>query len=105
MAHKKGDRWYEVRWSQYHHGQYVPDRPWCEVLRSFPGTPGEPSDGIRYMTSYADRERAIAEVAKARAFMSPRYLRAKAKLEAIFAEEVAKMTTIVDTETPKEGPE
>ena len=97
-------RWYDVIWSVSHHGQYVPDRPWCLILRSKPGTPGEPSNGIRYMKSYATREEAIRECAKERAFRSKTYQRIKVKLQAEFERQVGLAVLELERDAPTGPP-
>lgn len=99
------EKWYEVGYSTVHHGHFDPDRPWCVILRSRPGTPGEPHDGIRHMNSYPTRERAIAEVAKNRALSSKRYQTAKAKADRIYEEETAKFAAVLELVVPQEGPQ
>lgn len=89
---------FEVHYSTDHHGQYCPDRPWCVIGRSPAGTPGEPQSGVRYLTSYATRERAVAEVAARRAIMDPRYKRAKGRLDALLASLEDEHRLIVEAE-------
>lgn len=99
MADKPGR--YEVLWSVWHHGQHVSERPWCLIFRSPPGTPGEPHDGIRYLSSYETRERAIYECAKSRAAMSKVLQRGRFKLDAltksVIEQEAAKLEEEVET--------
>jgi hypothetical protein len=98
-ALKKGERRPSVVKSVWHHGQYSPERPWCSVTRSIPGSaPGEPGGGIRYLRSFAERDRAIRDAAEARARMSRRYVNAVAKAEAILAEETRLAAIAVEDE-------
>lgn len=99
------ERWYEVGYSKVHHGHFDASRPWCVILRSRPGTPGEPSDGVRHMSSYPTRAEAIREVAKNRALMSRRYKTAKAKADKVYEEEVAKFVAVLELVVPQEGPQ
>ena len=78
---KQPETRYEVYWTQHHHGEYVPDRPWCAILRSKPGTPGEPTNGIRIMRSFETRDEVISYVAKELSYSDRRVARARAKME------------------------
>jgi hypothetical protein len=98
---RNADQWGEVLWSEWHHGQHVPEQPWCYIVRSDPGkVPGAPRDGIRYMSSYSTRERAVREVAQARVQYDRRVINARQKLAQIEAEALALLLLAVDEETP-----
>jgi hypothetical protein len=80
---------YEVEFTAWAHGAYTPERPWKVVSVSKPGTPGDPANGRRYMTSYDTRERAIQEAAKQNAFGTKRYQTALKRAQLILEDQTA----------------
>jgi len=110
---KPGESRWEVLWSTVHHGQHAPERPWCAILRSLTrGTgalrrstrPGDPSDGIRYMRSFATREEAVEYAAEHAIVADPRYKRAKAKFDAVQKQVHADMLVLIGAEAEQLTP-
>jgi hypothetical protein len=89
---------YQVLWSEVHHGQRSPERPWCVIWRSPPDTLGEPQNGIRYLESFADRGRAIERVASLRAWGDRRVARSRAKHDALVDSIIAEIRAELEQE-------